>query len=1097
MSLHLHPNPFFSYSCLTLSLILLQLPANGQFLDVQLFNNGTHCDGILEVDLQIKTSFMSQGVVKIGTSSLLFNFDPQALEIVDYIPVEFDKNTSEKAKLAKWLPQQYTVNSTYGLFNLSLVKKNGGENNYELTQADWVTIGKIVYRFKNDFVGSSTTIQTNLDHSYFSNLTGESVGLSSIPQLQLQKPNIQRSPNFELTATQSWCGNKNGSITITFNKKASVSHMSFSLDGGRTFQPEVSIFGGEVTYDGLKAGDYDVLARWGDGDCLIPLEKVIIEKMGPEAPQAKFKTIASTCGLSNGGITFTFEATDQFSGIEFSLDGGKTYQPTVPIQQGTVTYEAQKSGAYDLWARWPNGECPVLLGTANINNNQGLPPVVTVLPQDAICSYENGQLTFQFQPTEGRTHIEFSLDDGQTFQSKVKLENQTITYDNLEVGTYSVWARWGNGECPLHLGVYDIQNQFGQGPIVAMEKTDASCGLNNGSITLSFSEVAGQSHYLFCLDGSQTYGAPMALTNKEIIYEDLAPGEYDVWARWDNLECPTSLGIITIENQLGHNPVVKMDKTDATCGLENGSITFQFSSTPDRTKIEFSLDGGQSFKRSVALANQLVTYDDLAPGTYPLAARWGNNECPIDLGEITIENLYGQAPSVNVKKKDASCGYDNGSLTFEFGTSNQHTHLQLSIDGGQAYSSPIQIKDQPYIWEGLTPDTYEVWAQWSNETCPVYIGTYTVNNKNGQPPVVTVIPQNANCGLDNGQFTFTFDPTDDRTKIEFSLDGNTSYKKSVLLSDGEVTYGDLPIGSYELWARWGDNDCPVSLGTFLIDHEGGEGPIGSIEKQDASCGSDNGQLLVFFDPIANQENILLSIDNGETYTDPIPLSNNSYVFDQLPVGDYAIWAKWEDGSCPVSMGQSSIKNQHGLPPTATVTKTDASCGAPDGVLTFQFELTAGRSKIEFSLDGGVTYLKPVQLKNQLVSYEELPADTYEVWVRWGNDECPVSLGEFQIGSVDCTANLTAPHSSNESPYRQNIQTPAVTTLEARHSGNPPNNVKVEESLKVSQNFPNPFKRSTTIDFDLSEPGLVHFEVINLNGQGYFILKTIMSAAPIL
>ena len=86
-------------------------------------------------------------------------------------------------------------------------------------------------------------------------------------------------------------------------------------------------------------------------------------------------------------------------------------------------------------------------------------------------------------------------------------------------------------------------------------------------------------------------------------------------------------------------PTVSVVKTDVTCfGLNDGSITFSFSDNTGRTHIEFSLDGGNTYQNNVSDDSGSVTYSNLAPGTYDVWARWGNNDYPIDLGtdlEIT------------------------------------------------------------------------------------------------------------------------------------------------------------------------------------------------------------------------------------------------------------------------------------------------------------------------------------------------------------------------------------------------------------------------------------------------------------------------------
>jgi len=83
-------------------------------------------------------------------------------------------------------------------------------------------------------------------------------------------------------------------------------------------------------------------------------------------------------------------------------------------------------------------------------------------------------------------------------------------------------------------------------------------------------------------------------------------------------------------------------------------------------------------------------------------------------------------------------------------------------------------------------------------------------------PEVTVNVTPASCGLDNGEITFNFPDNLDRGALEFSLDNQVSFEASVNDNIGSVTYTNLTSGNYHLWARWGDNSCPVDLGTHTI-----------------------------------------------------------------------------------------------------------------------------------------------------------------------------------------------------------------------------------------------------------------------------------------
>ncbi|MEM6318520.1 MAG: SdrD B-like domain-containing protein [Bacteroidota bacterium] len=87
------------------------------------------------------------------------------------------------------------------------------------------------------------------------------------------------------------------------------------------------------------------------------------------------------------------------------------------------------------------------------------------------------------------------------------------------------------------------------------------------------------------------------------------------------------------------SPQVVVEKTDPDCGQNNGKIKFTFDDNPNRSNIEFSLDGGQTYPLNVRDNAGMAMFSDLAPGDYDLAVRWGNDDCPVDLGQQSLIDI--------------------------------------------------------------------------------------------------------------------------------------------------------------------------------------------------------------------------------------------------------------------------------------------------------------------------------------------------------------------------------------------------------------------------------------------------------------------------
>ena len=97
----------------------------------------------------------------------------------------------------------------------------------------------------------------------------------------------------------------------------------------------------------------------------------------------------------------------------------------------------------------------------------------------------------------------------------------------------------------------------------------------------------------------------------------------------------------TVRIFIESKPTASASKVDPSCNLDNGSITFTFPNHPNRTGIEFSLDNQTTYETPVSDSSGTVTYSGLATGTYNLWARWGNDECPENVGTITLSDTNG------------------------------------------------------------------------------------------------------------------------------------------------------------------------------------------------------------------------------------------------------------------------------------------------------------------------------------------------------------------------------------------------------------------------------------------------------------------------
>jgi len=93
---------------------------------------------------------------------------------------------------------------------------------------------------------------------------------------------------------------------------------------------------------------------------------------------------------------------------------------------------------------------------------------------------------------------------------------------------------------------------------------------------------------------------------------------------------------------INDNPDVTLSKVDPDCDETTGTIKFTFTDHNNRSSIEFQLEQGGSVveaydDNNVGDDTGMYSISGLAPGTYDVSSRWGNDECEIDLGQVMIE----------------------------------------------------------------------------------------------------------------------------------------------------------------------------------------------------------------------------------------------------------------------------------------------------------------------------------------------------------------------------------------------------------------------------------------------------------------------------
>jgi len=124
---------------------------------------------------------------------------------------------------------------------------------------------------------------------------------------------------------------------------------------------------------------------------------------------------------------------------------------------------------------------------------------------------------------------------------------------------------------------------------------------------------------------------------------------------------------------------------------------------------------------------------------------------------------------------------------------------------GPASGTVFPVGETRVAYEGVDPCGNTV-------TCSFDVIVEATDNgpcSGNSAPQVTVNATNPDCGQDNGSISFSFPDHSSRTNIEFSLDGGQTYPLNVSDNVGTTSFDNLGEGKYDLFVRWGNDDCPT------------------------------------------------------------------------------------------------------------------------------------------------------------------------------------------------------------------------------------------------------------------------------------------------
>lgn len=289
-----------------------------------------------------------------------------------------------------------------------------------------------VYQASNVFTGLAPGTYTLYVKDANNCFSTTSATITNIPRVQVTAYTIPAS-----------CGSNDGSIVATGS--LGTSPYTYSIDG--------TVFQSSNTFTGLAAGFYTVTIK-DDRGCTNTTGVTVSNSGGPNLTAT---SASATCGNSNGSITAN--GSGGTPPLEYSKDG--------IVFQVSGSFPGLAPGTYIITVRDANN-CintrAVLVG--NINGPQTLTATVV----HAACGNANGSITAA--ATGGTAPLQYSI-NGTTYQAGTN-------FPGLAANTYTLYVRDAN----LCVRTIPVTVNNLPGPTATATSTPASCGANDGTITI-------------------------------------------------------------------------------------------------------------------------------------------------------------------------------------------------------------------------------------------------------------------------------------------------------------------------------------------------------------------------------------------------------------------------------------------------------------------------------------------------------------------------------------------------------------------------------------------------------------------------------------
>lgn len=573
--------------------------------------------------------------------------------------------------------------------------------------------------------GATTATISGLEAGVYTVTVTDDVGCTDVAFVDIED---STSPEVSASATETSCGEDNGSVTTSVS--FGVTPYSYNWSNGSTDANLVEV----------AAGAYTVTVT----DAFGCTDTSSVEVDDSSSPMVNISSTDTSCGMSNGSATAS--ATDGVTPYSYSWSNGAS----------TAMISDLESDMYTVTVTDALG----CTGTSSVNIADSDDVELTVTSTETACGFDNGTATAM--ASSGTAPYTYAWSTGES----------TATITGLPADDYSVTVTDAAG-CTA-IGTTSISESVS--PEATADSTPTTCGLDNGSATVSAMSGTGLYTYLWSNGAS------------EVTIQNLSAGSYTVTVT-DEAGC-TATATTVVEDS---DPItVSVMTTGTTCGEENGTAWAIVEGSPEQYTYLWS-----NGSTSVALEN-------LSAGTYSVTIT--NSEgCTANASGEIQESTNVQ---VSTDSENTTCGASNGTAS------------ATATQGLQPYTFAWSNGDTGNSISNLAAGSYSVTVT-DSQGCTA-VSTSSVEDSTS--PMISIDGQDSSCGNDNGSALATVTAGISPYTFEWSNGSTTNNIDNLGAGNYTVTVTDA-VG------------CTATGSVSIADSDG---PSVSLEGTDTMCGQNNG-----------------------------------------------------------------------------------------------------------------------------------------------------------------------------------------------------------------------------------------------------------------